>query len=749
MKKKIITTVLLLTAITMANAQVLPILDQYGEIGNDRSQSIALDADGNIYVTGAFDSPTLDLGSITLTNSSGGTTKDVFVAKFQADGSPVWAINSVSPNAEDIGNDIIVDDEYVYITGSFEFDAFSFSGGPSLTNSGGSDMFVACFDQTDGSHAWSFTNDEVAGTAGENEYGEALAISGTNLYITGSFNSNGLQLDGLVLTNSSPASLNYDIYAAVLDVSAGAYSIDLFFNPEGDKNDYVKDICADASGNFYLTGYHDSHMLDFGSGWFVANTDAGLATTDVFLCKYNYAGGSATIEWAAGASGYGNEYAYGIATNGTEVYITGGYQSDWINFFGSTTIISNPAPMFADFYLTKYDALAGTAEWVKTADADVEPSWNFDDFGKDLAIDPSGFVYVTGWYNSFRIDYGRGVLNNETNNNYSETIIAKYQDDGTLHWIESAHGIYNDRGMGVAVNEADGCCVITGWYESDPLEFGSHLLSLANPVEKSDFYIGRSCGYDCSSECDFTADILHTGTAGIGADDPHWQITVDPSGGTVPRPAVGCIWYDDIWSYGSPFAGTNWISMNSHPTAPINTYTFEREFEVTVNCPKPAIDICVMADDSVEVFLNGYSIGSGAGLSTPLNIYHDEITHFIIGGTNTLRVDVHNNIEDMMAFDLKAWLCCQNFPTDITDHESIDRNEMKLYPNPARDILNIDHQAGIERVEMYNYTGRLVRYKAMQSERCSLQIGDLPAGMYILRIYSPNGEMSSRKIMKQ
>ncbi len=60
-----------------------------GGTSNDFGQSIAVDANGNSYVTGSFGSPTITFGSTTLTNSSSGNG-DIFVVKYDASGNVVW-----------------------------------------------------------------------------------------------------------------------------------------------------------------------------------------------------------------------------------------------------------------------------------------------------------------------------------------------------------------------------------------------------------------------------------------------------------------------------------------------------------------------------------------------------------------------------------------------------------------------------------------------------------------------------------
>ncbi|PLW97861.1 MAG: hypothetical protein C0593_07370 [Marinilabiliales bacterium] len=732
-------------AISMAEGQVLPVLDNYGSTGMERAHNIAVDADGNTYVTGWFTSPTLNIGGIILTNSGGGATRDVFVVKYDPAGVPVWAVSAYGPNADDYGNDIAVDDEFVYVTGSFEYDGIYFESSSPLPNSGGSDFFIACFKQTAGSHVWSFTNNASPDNGVLNEYGEGIAVNDDGeLYFTGSFNSDNLDIGSISLTNSNPSSGTYDIMMGKVNVTGAMYSVLSVENPLGDGDDFGKDICEDRAGNVFVTGYFYSEQLAFDPSVVLINTDIAGATSDIFTAHYN----AGTCLWADNPSGEGDDYALGIETNGTSVYITGGYMSPELNFWGTTSAISNPATMYADYFLAKYDVAAAMPLWVKTADANNSPQWNFDDYGRDLAIDSDGFVYVTGWYNSYEINYGRGIITNETNNNYAEAVVAKYDRLGHLHWVESAHGIYNDQGMGVAVNSADGCCVITGWYESDPWQFCSHTKSLANPVEVSDFYTGRSCGYDCSVSCEYPLEILNTGGGDIGDPDPVWRVTEDPSGGTVPRAAEVCVWHSGTWSYGFPFAGSDWISIDSMPIATTGIYKFEREFIIPDSCINPMVHLCILADDSVEVFINDISVASGGGLFTPLHVDVSGWSGFVVG-VNVLRIAVHNTIPSMMAFDLKGSVCCEDITTGVGEiRQDSPDIPVQVIPNPATKRIRIKHTKDISRAEVYSITGQLLIAVDMKNESY-IDIERLIPGMYLIMVEDLQGNMTTGKFIKE
>ena len=68
---------------------------------------------------------------------------------------------------------------------------------------------------------------------------------------------------------------------------------------------------------------------------------------------------------------------------------------------------------------------------------------------------------------------------NDENNDNLDIFIAKISSNGTWIWAEGVGGSSDDIGYSVASFD-DGSSVITGYYDSSSLSFGSHLPSLQN-----------------------------------------------------------------------------------------------------------------------------------------------------------------------------------------------------------------------------------------------------------------------------
>lgn len=148
-----------------------------GGLGGDAAEAVGVDNQGNIYVTGYFDS-VATFGSIQV---NGIDRDEVFLAKMTSNGSFTWVVRA-GGTLIDRGNDLYVTpDGYSYITGRFNGTAAF--GSTNITSAGDNDIFVAKYD-TDGNLLWV----KRAGGTGS-DYGNAIAVDVVgNAYVSGFFN---------------------------------------------------------------------------------------------------------------------------------------------------------------------------------------------------------------------------------------------------------------------------------------------------------------------------------------------------------------------------------------------------------------------------------------------------------------------------------------------------------------------------------------------------------------------------------
>ncbi|WP_415831501.1 T9SS type A sorting domain-containing protein [Flavobacterium terrigena] len=75
-------------------------------------------------------------------------------------------------------------------------------------------------------------------------------------------------------------------------------------------------------------------------------------------------------------------------------------------------------------------------------------------------------------------------------------------------------------------------------------------------------------------------------------------------------------------------------------------------------------------------------------------------------------------------------------------------DKVKLYPNPVKSIFNISLDKEITTVSIYNLLGQEVLSKSVNSNETSIDVADLSAGTYLVKITS-NNEVKTLRIIKQ
>ena len=352
----------------------------------EEGRGIAVDANGNVYVTGYFQSSSITLGTATLTNSG---LADFFIVKYDASGNVVWA-KSAGSSANDAGNSIAVDGSgNSYVTGYFG-SSITF-GATTLINAGGNDVFLVKYD-AGGNVVWTKS---AGGSSSERGQGIALDAGG-NIYITG-YSSGYITFGTTTLTSAG----SDDVFVVKYDAAGNVVWAK---GAGGSALDDGNSIAVDGSGNVYVTGFYTNSSITFGT---TTLTNAG--GNDVFLVKYDANG---NVVWAKSAGGSNNEVGWGLAVESSgNSYITGHFESSSISF--GTTTLSNAGS--SDIFVVMYDA-SGNVVWAKS-EGNTGSDWT-----NGIAVDGSGTSYVTGAFLSSAITFNSTTL---TNAGSSDFFIAK------------------------------------------------------------------------------------------------------------------------------------------------------------------------------------------------------------------------------------------------------------------------------------------------------------------------------------
>jgi gliding motility-associated-like protein len=297
---------------------------------SERVGALAVDAGGNIYVTGSTLSANPTFGTIALTNPYAHYIS--YTLKLNSAGNWLWAVlGGGTAGGSTESYDIALDNVgSAYITGYFEgavnFGALQVNSGTSYPA-----VFVAKISSA-GQYQW-----VVPGGGGLYDYGQGIALdSQRNIYITGSFNSPVAQFGSFTLTNiNSPLShQNPDIFVAKL-TPTGQYQWAV--GAGGRYRDQGTSIRVDAQDRLLLTGTYNSSTISLGSIT-LTNQNVGSPDNfgfyDTYIARLNPATGQ--FLWGVRGGGNASDFSTDLAVGGPGAapHITG---------YTGYTVYSTPA----------------------------------------------------------------------------------------------------------------------------------------------------------------------------------------------------------------------------------------------------------------------------------------------------------------------------------------------------------------------------------------------------------------------
>ena len=88
------------------------------------------------------------------------------------------------------------------------------------------------------------------------------------------------------------------------------------------------------------------------------------------------------------------------------------------------------------------------------------------------------------------------------------------------------------------------------------------------------------------------------------------------------------------------------------------------------------------------------------------------------------------------------------FHTVVTGIETIQANEMKLYPNPVQNELTIAHSADFTSIQIYSLTGENILVQTDMTT-AKMDVSQLESGMYVCVMETVSGEIRQAKFIKE
>lgn len=334
---------------------------QFGDDSYQAGNAIALDGDGNIYITGDFGG-TLNFSELAQDALTSAGYRDIYIAKLTADGEHLWS-DSFGDTTWDYGVDIAVDtNDYLYLIGHFE-GTVDFGDG-TITSAGGADGYIASF-ESNGTYRWA----KRYGSSANTEGCRSVATYGNSgVFLAGDFTGT-LNMGGDELISAGGA----DLYLARLNPADGS---NVWSDNFGDSDDqYPSDLFIDSSGGLLLTGYfHGGITFDR------PLTSAGGA--DAFIARLLVDGQTL---WSAAFGDSGTQVAKAVHTDSFNNICIAGYFNGEINFGGDNFVNASDGAVFMAMF-----ASGGEHQWSKAwgATGDNSPA--------SIALSGDNRVTMTG-----------------------------------------------------------------------------------------------------------------------------------------------------------------------------------------------------------------------------------------------------------------------------------------------------------------------------------------------------------------
>lgn len=364
-----------------------------GSTGEDHANGLALDASGNVYVTGFLG------GAL----AGGGTTAkggfDGFVAKFNATGERQW-IRTFGGPGEDQGRSIGYFNNKIYLTGhiSGSTQSSNIDLGGNTISANGTDGFFAQLNPSNGD----FGQPAILGGADTQRPEDMFVDADGNAYITGGF-AGSISFPSIAQALTSAG--GSDIFVAKWAVGSSQFQWARRAGSTSD--DFSYDVVADAAKNVYVTGMHEGNI-----------TELGLASSsymNVYLGKWNANG-----DVQAGRNGFNElkpDFHGGIALNTSgNIMIAGAFEDN--GRFPMTSGNPRSGKGNTDILITEVDPQLNASGRFLVSDGGS---------GSDRAnriFVASGYVFATGWFE------GNATFNEVTLNGVAtvkNTFIVRYK----------------------------------------------------------------------------------------------------------------------------------------------------------------------------------------------------------------------------------------------------------------------------------------------------------------------------------
>jgi hypothetical protein len=433
---------------------------------HESCSSIAVDSNGNAYMTGSTESTDFPTRNPYRETYNGGSII-TFVTKLSRQGDELLYSTYLGGKDHDIGHGIAVDGNgNAYVTGQTGSSDFPVINSFQETRGGTYDAFVAKLSPTGGELLYSTY---LGGTSGDYGYDIEVDIDG-NAYITGDTSSNNFPMVNPARWAFSGG--YFDAFVAKLSPTGSDLLYSTYLGGKG--ADYSRGIAVDTGGNSYVAGQTSS--TDFPIANAFQETFAG-GYSDAFAAKLSPEGSRFLFSTYLGGNANDNAKAIGLDSDGN-AYITGVTRS---TDFPLVTPWQTDQP-YEDIFVTKLSADGSSLLY------STYLGGSGYDYAMGIAVDSSGNAYITGETSSTDFPTHDPY---QTNRDQSDAFVTKLSSSGSsILYSTYLGGAKYEYGRGITV-DSNGDAYITGFTSSSDYPTQNPFQETLGGTHNSDGFVTK------------------------------------------------------------------------------------------------------------------------------------------------------------------------------------------------------------------------------------------------------------------